>query len=82
MGSAKMFGLSMLKGYITFAIGILVIVGYIILSGIGTAMDMGYIVLAILMILMIGSMLLSSIIQIHIFEEISEIKDELLEEEE
>ncbi len=72
-----MFGMKMLKGYIVLAIAILVIVGYIILSGIGTAINMEFIVLDILIILLIGATLLSSIILINIYEELEKIKKEL-----
>ncbi len=77
-----MLGLKMLKGYITIAVAVLLVVLFIILSGIGEMISMEYIVLNILVIILIGAVLLNSIIQIHIFEEAEKFRRKFIDEKE
>lgn len=67
-----MLGSKILKGYIALTLGILAVVSFIILSGIGIQINMEFIVLDILIILLIGATLFSSIIQLNILEELEE----------
>jgi len=68
-----MLGSKIIKGYLALTLGILAVVSFIILSGIGTKINMEFIVLDILVILLIGASLFSSIVQLNILEELEEI---------
>lgn len=62
------FGRKVLEGYLGLAIGILTIVAFIILAGIGTNIDTEFIFLDILIILLIGVNILIAIIQLRMLE--------------
>lgn len=62
------FGRRVLEGYLGLAIGILTIVAFIILAGIGTNIDTEFIFLDILIILLIGVNILIAIIMLRMLE--------------
>jgi len=67
------FGRKVLEGYLGLAIGILTIVAFIILAGIGTSIDTEFIFLDILIILLIGVNILIAIIQLRMLEAVEKI---------
>ncbi len=66
-------GRKVLEGYLGLAIGILTIVAFIILAGIGTSIDTEFIFLDILIILLIGVNILIAIIQLRLLEAVETI---------
>lgn len=74
------FDSKVLKGYLAINLGVLVVVAYIILSGIGAKINMEFIMLDILMILLIGTGLFNSIVSLNILETLEEIEAETKKE--
>lgn len=62
-----------LEGYLAVAIGLLTVVAFIILAGVGVSItDTGTLVLSILMIILIGVNILNAIILLRIVEALTD----------